>query len=82
MNLRESAPLNQVLLIDDKRMQKLMWMLDEIMNKRLTKAEVFIDIEQAEGTTTEKMLMTYMFAKRLMLLKIPMGERLVEMAGI
>lgn len=82
MNSRESAPLNQVLLIDENRMQKLMWMLDEIMNKRLTKAEVFIDIEQVEGTTTEKMLMTYMFAKRLMLLKIPMGERLVEMAGI
>ena len=81
-NLRERRPLHQVLGIDDNRMQKLMWTLDEIMRSKHTKAEAFVAIDQAEATTTEKMMMSYMLAKRLMILNIPMGNIFVEKAGV
>jgi hypothetical protein len=81
-NLRNSAPLQTVLGIDDKRMQKLMWELDEIMRKKSTKAEAFVEIDQITATTTEKMLMSYMLAKRLMILNVPMGDYIIEQAGV
>jgi hypothetical protein len=67
----ESETVSHALGIDDTRNQKLVWMIDEIMNTECPKADAFKKISALDITNDERVYLGYMLCKRIVVVKTP-----------
>lgn len=67
--------------IEDKRAEKLHWILDEIMEKSHAKADAIREIAKIpDASIEEKTYLGYLLCKRIVFLKTPTPARKIAMA--
>lgn len=75
MGEKQIDTVHHALGIDDNRNTKIMWMLDEIMDKEVPKATALEMISVLDISQVEKVYLGYMLCKRIVQIRTPQNLR-------